>query len=357
MSRLPRGERVRGPYYKRGRSKPWRVRYFPADGGASLDRYFATEEEAERFKTEASTEIQEVDQRTVASALQGYWGYLGAKGNKASSITRTQWSIKKFLDPEDETPLDLIRARTIKNRYAELTREIAIDSHRNALAELKTFFRWARSEGLVVRNPAEGIQGIGKRNHGKPQLRAYESRIWLETALERADAGHDSAVGAMMTLLLGLRAQEVTLREVRDVDYYREPGDTLWIPDSKTRNGRRRLEVPVLLRQYLLRQAMGRPADAWLFPGRKPGKPRDRGWPNKQVKRLCRMSNVPQVCAHSMRGAHATLAFERGMTGSVVAAALGQGDERVTRQSYAKPGSDSRVKQRRLMTVLEGGRR
>lgn len=321
-----------------------------------MDRYFQTEGEARRFKAEVDAELEGGGQRTISAALSAYREHLVKKGNKACSIKRTQWSLKKFLDPEDELPLDLIRARSIKRRYDELTSQYAVDSHRNALAEVKTFFKWCKSQGLMSRNPAESIEGIGKRNHGKPQLRASESRVWLGIALDLAQADDKGAIAAIMALLLGLRAQEITLRKVRDIDTYNKPGDTLWIPDSKTRNGRRHLDVPELLRPLLWQQADGRQPDEWLFPGRKRGRPFDRGWPNKQVHRICALSAVPDVCAHSMRGAHATLAMERGATGALVAAQLGHGDDSVTRTSYAKPGAGESANRRKLVGVLDRGK-
>ena len=48
---------------------------------------------------------------------------------------------------------------------------------------------------------------------------------------------------------------------------------------------------------------------------------RDR--PRKEVARICALAGVPTVCAHAMRGLHSTLAVQSGVTGHVVAAALG----------------------------------
>ena len=356
MARDKQGERVRGPYYKAGgRKRPWRIRYYPPDDGAPVDRYFATKEQAEEFKAEVAEELRENVERTIKEAVAAYWQYLAAKGNKKGSITRTKWSLGKFFDFEDETPLDMIRTRRLQRRYDELTGEVAVDSHRNALAELKTFYRWCVSKGLVKKNMAEPIEGMGRRNHGKPQLRVSENRRWLATAITLADQGDKGAVAAMMALLLGLRATEITLRTVRDVDMYDKPGDTLWIPDTKTTKGRRHLEVPEILQPYLVQLSQGRPRDAWLFPARDPDKTHWKDWPNDQVHRICELSGVPDVCAQSMRGAHATIAFQRGVTGPVVAASLGHADESTTRTSYAEPRADEAAKRRAMYKVLLGG--
>ena len=70
---------------------------------------------------------------------------------------------------------------------------------------------------------------------------------------EQGDAG---ALGAMVTLLLGLRAGEVVSRIVRDLD---NGGRLLWIPSSKTEAGRRTLEVPEVLQPHLQALAEGLP--------------------------------------------------------------------------------------------------
>jgi integrase len=177
-------------------------------------------------------------------------------------------------------------------------------------------------------------------------LRIDESRKWLTVAVELAEGGDLGAVAAMMTLLLGMRAGEIVSRVVRDVD---DDGKLLWIPSSKTEAGRRTLEIPALLQPFLKRLTEGRKPDEKLFGQRW----RDR--PRKEVARICGLAGVPKVCAHSMRGLHSTLAVQSGITGHVVAAALGHESFATTKQSYAKPEAVSSAQQRTVLKVLAGG--
>jgi hypothetical protein len=48
----------------------------------------------------------------------------------------------------------------------------------------------------------------------------------LAKATERANAGEEGAAAAMLALLLGMRATEITARVVRDLD---DEGRLLWI--------------------------------------------------------------------------------------------------------------------------------
>ena len=65
---------------------------------------------------------------------------------------------------------------------------------------------------------------------------------------------------------------------------------------------------------------------------------------------------MPEVTAHGMRGLHGTLAVERGATTHVVAQALGHESETTSRQSYIAREAITGADQRRVLTVLAGGR-
>ena len=146
----------------------------------------------------------------------------------------------------------------------------------------------------------------------------------------------------MMALLMGMRASEILHAVARDVD---DRGRLLWIPVSKTRSGRRVLEIPAPLRPHLLRLAKGQPALARLFPHR-------REWLYKWVRRICARADTPLICTHSLRGLHATLAIDAGVTPPAVASALGHGSVRATLVSYADPNTVAHARQRRVVAKI-----
>jgi len=199
---------------------------------------------------------------------------------------------------------------------------------------------WLRS------NPVADVEGVGKRRHGKAQLRIDEARRWMAKAIELADGGEGGAIAAMMALLLGMRASEIVSRVVRDLD---DDGHLLWIPTAKTEAGKRTLRVPDVLRPYLQRLAADSTPHAPLFGQHW------RDWPREWVQRVCELAGVPKVTAHGMRGLHSTLAMEAGITGHVVAASLGHENVSTTVQSYAKPEAVAGAQQRRALRVLAGG--
>jgi integrase len=113
---------------------------------------------------------------------------------------------------------------------------------------------------------------------------------------------------------------------------------------------RLQLQVPELLRPFLRELAEGKSPEAKLFGDHW------RDWVRKWVKRICEAAGVPKVTAHGMRGLHSTLAVANGVSAQVVAASLGHESSATTIQSYVRPEAVAGAQQRRLMTVLEGGR-
>lgn len=344
MSRRRKGERVLGPYRNR---RGWNVILVAPDGSRD-PRYFPTKKKAEQVKRALEEQLHTED-HTTETAREAYERYLIEKGNKKLSRYCTLHAIERFFP--DPIPLWGLTEKKCKARYKELRKELAVDTHRNMLVETKTFLRWCVEQRWIRSSPLEGVKGIGKRNKRKTQLRVKDARKWYRKALDLAADGDIGAVAALCTLLLGMRASEVVGRTVYDVDDDQEPGDLLWIPDSKTLAGRRTLEVPDSLQPHLAALCEGKQSQDPLF-----GK-HCRDWPRHQVKRICRMAQVPEVTAHGMRGALATFGLRRGAPAHLVAAFLGHEDAKTTRDSYAEPDAAESAQRRRGWKLLEGGKK
>ena len=177
-------------------------------------------------------------------------------------------------------------------------------------------------------------------------------------ALAVDTAGDEGALAAVLCLLLGTRASEVTDRRVRDVD---DGGAILWIPPAKTEAGRRRLEVPEVVRAIRVAACHDdagrrRPAAAPVFGGDREA-PVDRHWLRYHVERLCRLAGVPSVSTQSLRRLHATLATSAGRTSHDVAAALGHTSPVVTQRHDTQPDATAGARQVNALRVLAGGRK
>jgi len=311
--------------------------------------------------------MRQASDKTVEEAMKAYEVYLrDDKQNKPGSIEDTMWRLRTFfVEVSDDgstvlrSPGDILLSAisserapafydSLRSRRSVRTKRLlSVDSHRNILAESKTFLRWCVARKWIARNPLESVEGIGKRRRGKAQLRIDEARRWLAKALEIAEEGDGGAVAAIVSLVMGMRASEIVSRVVRDLD---DNGTLLWIPDSKTEAGKRTLRVPDILQPLLQALAQGKGAEALLFGYH------DRDWVRDWVKRICGLSKVPKVTAHGMRGLHGTLAIGSGATGQMVAAALGHDSETTTFGNYVDPTTAGEARQKRALTVLQGGR-
>jgi integrase len=328
MPRRKRGERVLGPYEH---GLQWRVVEI-AEDGTRTSKSFSKEAQAQKY-IELLRAALAIVSITVEDAHEEYAKHLRAKGNKDTSLDSVKWAIRKFF-PDWSLRVTDIDREMCAEAYKTLTTTLAVDSHRNALAQIKTFLAWCKEQRYLSEHPAEHIEGIGRRNTGKEQLRVKEARVWYAKAVELADGGDEGAVAALMTLLLGLRASEIVNLKVGDIDTDEAECDLLYIRKGKTAAAKRTLHVPQELRPYLVRLTKDRQAVAYLFGQHW------RDWPRKNVMRICRIVNVPEVTAHGMRGLLATLAAVHGQVVDA-AAMLGHENTRITLGSYAAPGSQA----------------
>lgn len=349
-----------GPYVARGK---WRV-IVVGQGGERVAKDYQSEAEARQVVRSLNRKIVG-DERTIEQALTAYEDYMREeKGNKPRTIENNLWRVRTFFPDVEEqlvsltpkkcqTYYDQLRVRAVRSTGKavlptestedEKKKLVSVDTHRGILDGAKTFLTWCGKKKWVGKNPLTDVKGIGKRRHGKEQLRIDEARKWKAKALEMAEAGDEGAVAALVALVMGLRASEIVGRVVRDLD---DEGRLLWIPESKTEAGRRRVEVPELMRPLLLELAEAKKPEDLLFGYHY------RDWVRDWVHRICVAAGVPKVTAHGMRGLHGTISVEAGVTGHVVAAALGHESEAISYQSYVKPSALESSRQRRLMSVL-----
>jgi len=350
MARRREGNRVLGPYRQRDR---WRIIVVGERGTRTVKEY-ETEGEAKQVIRSLKRHLDRESSETIGQARDKYELFMRTeKQNKRNSVVATICRLEAFF-PEAEEPLVDLTPKRCQDLYdavclrkSERTKKVlSVDTQRNALAEAKTFLTWCVGKGWLPTNPLLLVEGKGRRQNGKVQLRINEGRRWMDVAKRIADEGEVGAVAAMLALLMGMRASEIVQRVVRDVD---DDGKLLWIPDSKTKAGRRTQEVPEVLQPYLLGLVAGREPEALLFGAHW------RNWVRAWVKRICKAANVPIVTAHGMRGLHSTLATDRGISAHAVAAALGHESPTTTMRSYIAPGTVANSNQRRVMSVLGRG--
>jgi integrase len=305
-----------GPYKHRNR---WRV----LDSGKYFS--FSSKEEAEKYACFRA----ENNKTIIEDLISLYVEHKKNKGLKFKTYEETRRRLTLFFSFLLKKQIVDVTVDMGQFLYGKL-QKLSVSTHRSVLSEARSFMSWCAARGIIKENPLKSVEGLGKRNRGKTQLRLDEARKWLATCFESGEPG----LAASMTLLLGLRCSEIVGLKVKDLD---DSGKILWITESKTEKGKRILEVPEVLQGRLTKQAIGKSPEDLLF-GKK-----CRHWVHYWVRKICKKAGVTSVCAHAMRGAHATFATQVGVTGPLVAEALGHTNCKVTYQHYVTPGTISNL--------------
>lgn len=234
----------------------YRLVVFEGDTRKSIR--FDSEEEALRVKAQLERAFRQ-HERTIGAVFPEFMEDKRRQGLKERSLHTLEYKLQYFL-PRDQV-LDSFTADQAQQLYLAETKRISrfkkpmqVQTHRSLLKMSKHFFRWVVERKYVAANPFEKVKPIGKPHAGKAQLRIDEARGITQVLVSAAERGEEGAIASLCQLLLGGRSGEVLARAVRDLD---DDGRVLWIPSGKTQNARRRLEVPELLRPFLLRHVAG----------------------------------------------------------------------------------------------------
>ncbi len=357
MPRPKSPPRVKGPYAERDGTR-FRLRIVEND--TKKDLYFASEEEACAIMADLQRELQSTSRRRLDDVIDEYCHEKEHLGRaKAQTCSDQRERLRFFLRDHLEQDLKMLTPAVAADLYRSAVqdptpktgRPMAAASHRFYLSLAKTLFAWALRKKYLSKNPFAEVQPVGRVSTGKPQLRIDEAQQFVTTGLRLFDEDGDLlALGGVMALLMGLRASEVLLRQVRDVD---RGATILWIDGGKTRNARRYLDVPAVLQPRLRKLTADRVGEELLIGQSRDGVMRDRRSLWVAVGRICRTAGVPRVCPHSLRGLWATLGVQSGAVSHAVAASLGHGSFEMTAKHYAQPEAISGACTTRMLEMLD----
>jgi integrase len=260
------------------------------------------------------------------------WCAARVQCGKALLLTATEQRerVRLLLGELLECPIASFTPKEAAARYAAYVvtpgartgRPPSAATHRHGLELCRFLWDWAMRRGYVATNPWKDVLPVGRPNKGKPQLRPSEAAR-LIAACEQDQSSMATAV--RLLLELGLRASEALSVEARDVD-----SGVLFVQGSKSAAARRRIELPLGLREQMERMAAGCVPTERLFGA-------CRRTLLTHVKRLCRIAGVPVVGCHALRGTHASLAVLGGASVQSVAQVLGHARTAITSAHYIAP--------------------
>jgi integrase len=343
--------KVYGPFKDKNREK-YRVKVFDTLTHKQTNYTFDSEDEARAAIPRIRRQYRRPIGVLVETALSEYRHHLEVRGNipgrpnKPRTVAETMRRLGTVFAPLGKVLTGELTKDSMAQIWEVRAKDLlAVDTQRNTVAQMKTFVGWlTKKEWVQVTDLFDGIEVLGRRRKGKPQLTEDESRLFLSTALSLGKAGDRGAIAAACALLLGMRAGEITGRIVRDLD---ARGTKLRITEAKTQAGIRTIKIPLILQPLLGELAKGKQPGELLF-----GEV-DRHWVLRSTHRICRTAGVPIVPAHGLRGTHARLAVEAGTSGEVVAASLGHESFATTASHYSGPDAVSGAMVARVVDLLQ----
>lgn len=342
-------------YGPRKHGNKWRVAFVSGRGESRTADYesFETEEEAAACIAGARSEASK--SLTVNQGVALWIEKQRLKGHADTTIENYEHRLAMIfvLEKNGERPLRWLLPRGAE-LYTASKADRATDTHHNALSVARRCCAWLVKQRHLRENPFEDVEPDGKRKKGsrKDKLRVDEARL-IQVACHR-ERGVDGAL-VLSYLLLGARASEIILRCVRDLD---DHGRLLWIDETKTEAGTRRLIIPDELRPLLLELADGRASNDRLFLNLS-GDPMTRRVAYQRVCAFTKRVIGRELGPQGFRRTQSTLATDAGATGPMVSAHLGHvtaGDmAEITKRSYADPSAVEGARIARGLVVLRGG--
>lgn len=212
--------------------------------------------------------------------------------------------------------------------------EAAIETRRNRLAVLRSFFKWLVEEKGLPYNPASRIRSPRSRE----TARVAHSESEVVKLVTRQDSLRDGCALALFARL-GLRKNDVRMLQIRDIDLTR---DLVWL---RHRKGGDDLILPIEykdLRDDLYLHLQGdhrQPAEYLLYPRSHRHRPMDPSSLHRWFKRCLERAELPDFPLHELRHTAGDELYRR--TGNIVIAQqlLGHKSLETTRR-YLHPSTD-----------------
>lgn len=337
--------KVLGPY-KNG--EKWRLIVFDPDRRARL---FDDYETAALVRDRLLAEVDGQSSRTIGDVVEEFLTHKRKRGCVERSILSVRHKLLPFLPAEAQ--LHSITPTKAEDIYTAQTEKVAVATHHANLRFTKALFKFCIKQKYITDNPFAEVQAVGRPKRGKLQLRQDEAKKLSEYLIAKAYEGDYRALALMVQVLLGLRSGEVLGLRKRDLDC---GGTVVVVEGTKNENARRsmKLEDAPIVTELLTQRVAALAPDALIFTAEGHNGPVTTTNLHRALAKFCKEAGVPQVCPHSLRGLHSSLAVQAGATCSLVAQALGHGSDEVTKRHYIAPSALDSARSARVASALLG---
>ena len=275
------------------------------------------------------------------------------------SLAVVEQRLRRFFLAVLDRPAKLTRAEAVDLYKSLRTRKGArgvpcsVQEHHHCLSRARALTRWLVKEKLLREDALADLEAVGRPKAGeesKPQLnRDALWKLWM-TALELGEQGDAGAAATLCCSLLGMRASAVANRQRQHLDargtVLKTTGKGRTVELSLLGETEEQEQVMARFRAVLARQARGKTPLAPLI-----GSGHDRWWVRREVRRLCLAAGVPVVPPHGLRGTHASVGRQLGISPALLAGALAH-SEAVQERHYATPAAVAAGQQARVLGGL-----
>lgn len=362
----------RGNPFKRGNT--WTILYYPIDPktGKKKQRWkggFKTKKEAQEALYEINAKINsntyiEPTKMTLAEYLTKWYGTHCRPRLSSNTLRGYRVNIENHIIPNiGHVPIQQLSRGQIQKFYFDLydgggsnndenkSKKLSERSIQYIHRVLNKALKDAVRDGILIRNPAEGVS--------RPTVRKYQNNIYdanmLKILLEAAN-GTDLYIPVTLGVSLGLRRGEVLGLQWKNINFntgkveirqqasYNEQKKIVELTTLKTENSIRTLPMPKGLVELLLEHKEKQEKikkmiesdyiDNDLVCCHNDGTPLNPKNFSKKFRKLLEKNNFPIIRFHDLRHSYATLMLESNVDLKVTSAMLGHSSVTITADIY-----------------------
>jgi integrase len=335
-------------------SPSWQAQVWDARVGKRITRSFTTITAARQWRQDASAALRagtlsaergptlrEAADDWLAAARAGVVRNRSGEPYKPSAIRGYEQNLRKRVLPElGHERLREITLPQLQRLVDRLASEgLGAATITTTITPLRAIYRRARQLGEVHANPASGIS-VPAVNRRQTHFATTEQ---LEALLDELDSPRDRALWAT-ALYAGLRRGELMALHREDVDLATgvirvERG---WdqcdgeIP-PKSKQGRRKVPIPAVLRDRLVEYLMDGPETGRIFIGARDSYERGR--------EAAEAAGVEPPTLHECRHGYAALMIAAGVNVKALSTFMGHANIRITLDQYGHllPGAEDQA--------------
>lgn len=327
-------------------SGKWRVRVY-SGGQYVAGRTFELKRDARAWETRQAVLLKSGTWTHPDDAAVRYATWLdewvAMQGGTASTKKKREWAAGHARRALGRLPLSAVSPMKVDKAIAAIRDEISRDTAYQVLVVVRGSLKAAQREGLIPRDPTEGVR-LPRSRPNEPRPLTHR-QLWAlaDAASSEADRAQFLLMGyggARWGEVSAVRPSQVSARGVRLTNAYAEVHGRLVLGDLKDHEART-VPLPGRVLDEVRAVAAKRKGAEWLFATSNETPYRNGNWTRSVLKPAAIRAGIPSITPHNLRDTAASLAIDAGATVMAVARLLGHENPSTTLTHYAALFPDS----------------